>query len=95
MLSAALTGARGAFGPIPADQARAIAADATWRRLLTDPAELGTTAHHDPSGAIVHTTRTGHHHRSHEPGEDAPQPVRPSGGGATPRPSRGQGDPPF
>lgn len=170
-LSGALSGARGTFGPIPADQARAIAADATWRRILTDPSgrvlevsertyrpsthlaalvrtdhpacsapwcardarecdldhlvpwpggptsranlhpacprdhrikhsELGITAHRDPSGAIVHTTRTGHRYSSAEPGEDTPPPSSPpltaSVAGATVQPiGWGHGDPPF
>ncbi len=165
ILSGALSGARGAFGVIPADQARAIAADATWRRILTDPSgrvievsersyrpsahlaalvrtdhrscsapwcardarecdldhltpwpggptsrgnlapacprdhrvkhsELGITAHRDPGGAIVHTTRTGHSYRSEEPGEDTPPPLEPAG--ATSRAADWwHGDPPF
>ncbi len=170
-LSGALSGARGAFGQIPADQARAIAADATWRRILTDPAgraieigertyrpsahlaalvradhpacsapwcardarecdldhltpwpsgqtsrrnlhpacprdhrvkhsEIGITAHRDPTGAIVHTTRTGHRYTSSEPGEDPPPlplplTTRSSVGPTSQTTGWGLGDPPF
>ncbi len=45
-----LPGELAGYGPIPADMARQIAADGTWRRLLTDPAtgalvERGTTTY--------------------------------------------------
>lgn len=48
-LPAMLTG----FGPIPADLARQIAADATWRRILTDPVtgtvtDVGRTRYRPP-----------------------------------------------
>ncbi|MEU4608661.1 hypothetical protein AB0F43_37205 [Kribbella sp. NPDC023972] len=52
------------YGPIPADLARRIAADGTWRRLLTDP-HNGTvleasTTRHDP-GALVSETLLARH----------------------------------
>ncbi len=48
-----LPGHLAGYGPITADQARAIAADGTWRRLLTDPAtgvllEYGRTMYRPP-----------------------------------------------
>jgi len=41
------------YGPITADQARELAAEGTWRRILTDPAtgaptDIGTTAYRPP-----------------------------------------------
>lgn len=43
------------YGPIPAELARAVAADGTWRRLLTDPSgkllEVGTTRYRP--GAVL------------------------------------------
>ena len=52
------------YGPIPADMARRIATNGTWRRLLTDPTS-GTvleaaTTRHDP-GAIVSETLLARH----------------------------------
>ncbi|MGW6196739.1 DUF222 domain-containing protein [Kribbella sp. NPDC055110] len=52
------------YGPIPADMARRIATDGTWRRLLTDPSN-GTvleaaTTRHDP-GAVVSETLLARH----------------------------------
>lgn len=46
-------------GPIPADLAREIAADGTWRRLLTDPQsgtllDHGTTTYTPPAGLAAH-----------------------------------------
>jgi hypothetical protein len=43
------------YGPIPASMARRIAADATWRRLVTDPLtgallDYGRTTYHPPAG---------------------------------------------
>jgi hypothetical protein len=43
------------YGPIPADLARELAADGTWRRLLTDPAsgvllDYGRTTYKPPAG---------------------------------------------
>ncbi|WP_231114962.1 DUF222 domain-containing protein, partial [Lentzea aerocolonigenes] len=42
------------YGPISADMARELAADATWRRLLTEPTsgeplEFGTTTYRPPA----------------------------------------------
>ena len=52
------------YGPIPADMARRIAADGTWRRLLTDPANgavlEASTTRHDP-GALVTETLLARH----------------------------------
>jgi len=52
------------YGPIPADLARRIAADGTWRRLLTDPANGvvldASTTRHDP-GAVVTETLLARH----------------------------------
>jgi len=47
------------YGPIPASVARRIAADGTWRRLLTDPAtgallDYGRTRYHPPPDLIDH-----------------------------------------
>jgi hypothetical protein len=52
------------YGPIPADLARQIAADGTWRRLLTDPA-TGTvleayTTRHDPAAQVSETLLARH-----------------------------------
>jgi hypothetical protein len=46
-------------GPIPADLARHIAADAVWRRLLTDPLsgtllDYGRTTYHPPAALADH-----------------------------------------
>ncbi|TCC22849.1 DUF222 domain-containing protein [Kribbella speibonae] len=52
------------YGPIPADMARRIAADGTWRRLLTDPTNgtvlEASTTRHDP-GALVTETLLARH----------------------------------
>jgi len=47
------------YGPIPADAARRIAADATWRRLLTEPVsgrllDFGTTRYRPPAHLAEH-----------------------------------------
>ena len=47
------------YGPIPAELARRIAADATWRRILTDPVsgvllDYGTTMYTPPRGLVDH-----------------------------------------
>jgi hypothetical protein len=47
------------YGPITADVARRIAADGTWRRLLTDPVtgallDYGTTRYTPPAGLVEH-----------------------------------------
>src|SRR6266508_2608961 len=52
------------YGPIPADLARRIATDGTWRRLLTDPAtgavlEAATTRH-DPPAQVSETLLARH-----------------------------------
>ncbi|MFI7065502.1 DUF222 domain-containing protein [Kribbella sp. NPDC050124] len=52
------------YGPIPAEMARRIAGDGTWRRLLTDPTNgmvlEASTTRHDP-GAIVSETLLARH----------------------------------
>jgi hypothetical protein len=52
------------YGPIPAEMARRIAADGTWRRLLTDPANgsvlVASTTRHDP-GVLVSETLLARH----------------------------------
>ena len=52
------------YGPIPADMARRIAADGTWRRLLTDPTNgvvlEASTHRHDPSPLISETLLARH-----------------------------------
>ncbi|WP_328999335.1 HNH endonuclease [Kribbella sp. NBC_00709] len=52
------------YGPVPAEMARRIAADGTWRRLLTDPADgavlEASTTRHDP-GSLVSETLLAHH----------------------------------
>ncbi len=52
------------YGPIPAPMARRIAADGTWRRLLTDPMNgavlEASTTRHDP-GALVSETLLARH----------------------------------
>lgn len=47
------------YGPIPADMGRRLAADGTWRRLLTDPAsgallDYGTTRYRPPAHLAEH-----------------------------------------
>ncbi|WP_350277218.1 DUF222 domain-containing protein [Kribbella sp. HUAS MG21] len=52
------------YGPIPADMARRIAADGTWRRLLTDPTNgtvlEASTTRHDPSALVSETLLARH-----------------------------------
>ncbi|TDW81754.1 uncharacterized protein DUF222 [Kribbella pratensis] len=52
------------YGPIPAEMARRIATDGTWRRLLTDPTNgtvlEASTTRHDP-GALVTETLLARH----------------------------------
>ncbi|TCC15485.1 HNH endonuclease signature motif containing protein [Kribbella sindirgiensis] len=52
------------YGPVPAEMARRIARDATWRRLLTDPTNgtvlEASTHRHDP-GAVVSETLLARH----------------------------------
>lgn len=60
-----LPGELAGYGPIPASLARRIAADATWRRILTDPAsgallDYGTTTYSAPQALADHVlTRDG------------------------------------
>jgi hypothetical protein len=52
------------YGPITADMARRIAADGTWRRLLTDPTNgavlEAATTRHDPGTAVTETLLARH-----------------------------------
>jgi len=52
------------YGPIPADLARRIAADGTWRRLLTDPYNgtvlEASTTRHDPGTLVTETLLARH-----------------------------------
>ena len=52
------------YGPIPADLARRIAEDGTWRRLLTDPVNgivlEAATTRHDPGTLITETLLARH-----------------------------------
>ncbi|TCC15634.1 HNH endonuclease [Kribbella sindirgiensis] len=52
------------YGPVPAEMARQIARDGTWRRLLTDPTNgtvlEASTHRHDP-GAVVSETLLARH----------------------------------
>ncbi|WP_327635001.1 HNH endonuclease [Kribbella sp. NBC_00482] len=52
------------YGPIPADMARRIAADGTWRRLLTDPVNgtvlEASTTRHDPGVLVTETLLARH-----------------------------------
>ncbi|MEJ1105541.1 MULTISPECIES: hypothetical protein [unclassified Kribbella] len=52
------------YGPIPADLARRIATDGTWRRLLTDPLNgtvlEASTTRHDPGTLITETLLARH-----------------------------------
>ncbi len=52
------------YGPIPADLARRIAADGTWRRLLTDPVNgavlEASTTRHDPGTLVTETLLARH-----------------------------------
>jgi hypothetical protein len=57
------------YGPIPATLAREIAADGTWRRLLTDPEsgtllDYGRTTYRPPVGLADHVRARDHHCRS-------------------------------
>ena len=79
-------------GHIPAGLAREIAAQGTWRRLLTDPASgtsldygrttytppagLGWDVDQDSDGRVTWTTPTGHTHTSH-PHDYRPDPHPP------------------
>jgi hypothetical protein len=52
------------YGPIPADLARRIATDGTWRRLLTDPVNgavlEASTTRHDPGTLVTETLLARH-----------------------------------
>ncbi|NIK60684.1 DUF222 domain-containing protein [Kribbella shirazensis] len=52
------------YGPIPADMARRIATDGTWRRLLTDPTNgtvlEASTTRHDPGTLVTETLLARH-----------------------------------
>jgi hypothetical protein len=52
------------YGPIPAGMARRIAADGTWRRLLTDPTNgavlEASTTRHDPGALVSETLLAAH-----------------------------------
>ncbi|TDW15300.1 HNH endonuclease signature motif containing protein [Kribbella kalugense] len=52
------------YGPIPAEMARRIAADGTWRRLLTDPINgavlEASTTRHDPGSLVTETLLARH-----------------------------------
>ncbi|WP_410791780.1 DUF222 domain-containing protein [Kribbella sp. C-35] len=52
------------YGPIPAEMARRIATDGTWRRLLTDPTNGvvldASTTRHDPGTAVTETLLARH-----------------------------------
>ncbi|MGZ0149310.1 DUF222 domain-containing protein [Kribbella sp. WER1] len=52
------------YGPIPAELARRIATDGTWRRLLTDPANgtvlEASTTRHDPGTLVTETLLARH-----------------------------------
>jgi len=52
------------YGPIPAELARRIAEDGTWRRLLTDPTNgvvlEASTTRHDPSRLVTETLLARH-----------------------------------
>ncbi len=52
------------YGPIPAEMARRIAADGTWRRLLIDPANgvvlEASTTRHDPGVLVTETLLARH-----------------------------------
>lgn len=52
------------YGPIPAEMARQIAAEGTWRRLLTDPVTgavlEAATKRHDPPAQVSETLLTRH-----------------------------------
>jgi hypothetical protein len=56
------------FGPIPADAARRIASEGTWRRLLTDPRsgrfdELSVDTHDPPQDMVDHVVARDRHCR--------------------------------
>jgi len=52
------------YGPIPADLARRIATDGTWRRILTDPTNgqvlEASTTRHDPGAMVSETLLAAH-----------------------------------
>ncbi|MDX6279333.1 MAG: hypothetical protein QOH03_404 [Kribbellaceae bacterium] len=52
------------YGPIPAEMARRIAADGTWRRILTDPVNgtvlEASTTRHDPGMLVSETLLAAH-----------------------------------
>jgi hypothetical protein len=52
------------YGPIPAEMARRIAEDGTWRRLLTDPVNgivlEASTSRHDPGTLVTETLLARH-----------------------------------
>jgi hypothetical protein len=52
------------YGPVPAEMARHIAADGTWRRILTDPANgsvlEASTTRHDPGALVSETLLAAH-----------------------------------
>lgn len=52
------------YGPIPAEMARRIATDSTWRRILTDPANgtvlEASTTRHDPGILVSETLLAAH-----------------------------------
>lgn len=57
------------YGPIPAGLAREIAAEGTWRRLLTDPRsgtllDYGRKTYRPPPGLANHVRARDHHCRS-------------------------------
>ncbi|MGQ0572779.1 MAG: HNH endonuclease signature motif containing protein [Pseudonocardia sp.] len=56
------------YGPVPAGLARDIAADAVWRRLVTDPLsgallDHGRTTYHPPAALADHVRARDHHCR--------------------------------
>ncbi len=70
-----LPGALAGYGPIPAPVAREIAADATWRRLLTDPEsgtllDYGTTVYRPPQALVDKVNAK--HQRCRGPGSRLP-----------------------
>jgi hypothetical protein len=52
------------YGPIPAEMARRIASDGTWRRILTDPTNgtvlEASTTRHDPGALVSETLLAAH-----------------------------------
>src|SRR6266511_96609 len=58
------------YGPIPAQVARELAADGTWRRLLTDPVsghllDYGRTTYRPPAALADFIRARDHHHHPH------------------------------